>query len=58
MVTNEKPMQEVERRREEDRARWPLGQPPHGGDEVPLFLRDQSDGPKGNPQDEKDEVGE
>jgi len=29
-----------------------------GVHEVPLFLRDKSDGQKGNAQDEKDEMGE
>jgi len=29
-----------------------------GAPPVPLFLRDYSDGQKGNAQDEKDEVGE
>jgi hypothetical protein len=33
-------------------------QPASGIHEVPLFLRGASDGPKGNAQDEKDEVGE
>jgi len=34
------------------------GQLPDEGYEVPLFLRDRSDGQKENAQDEKDEVGE
>lgn len=31
---------------------------PDEGHPVPLFLRDRNDGPKGNAQDEKDEMGE
>jgi hypothetical protein len=31
---------------------------PDEGHPVPLFLRDMSDGLKGNAQDEKDEMGE
>jgi len=58
MGASEKPTQEVERRREENKVRWPLGQPPGGDRDVPLFLRDVNEGPKGNPQDEKDEMGE
>jgi hypothetical protein len=41
----------------EDKTRRPAGRP-SGSREVPLFLRDSSDGSKGNAQDEKDEVGE
>lgn len=34
------------------------GQTPDIGHPVPLFLRDRSDGRKGDAQDEKDETGE
>jgi hypothetical protein len=34
------------------------GRTPDGGQTVPLFLRDRSDGRKGDAQDEKDETGE
>jgi hypothetical protein len=49
----------AERGPDEDEA-GPRGEQeePEGVYEVPLFLRDSSDGPKGNAQDEKDEVGE
>jgi hypothetical protein len=43
-----------ERREAEER----LEQAPDEWYAVPLFLRDSSDGRKGNAQDEKDEMGE
>ena len=58
MSANEQPENEAERGPEEDKARRPGGQLSGSGYEVPLFLRDKSDGRKGNAQDEKDEVGE
>ena len=58
MSASEQPKNEAERGREGDKAQWPVGQLPDGDDEVPLFLRDRSDGRKGNAQDEKDEMGE
>lgn len=58
MGANEQPENEVARGREEDKAPRPGGRLPDGGDEVPLFLRDKSDGRKGNAQDEKDEMAE
>ena len=58
MSESERPRKEAERRPEEDQARRPGGRPPDGVHEVPLFLRDRSDGRKGNAQDEKDETGE
>jgi hypothetical protein len=58
MSASEQTKNEAEREPEEDKAGRPFGQL-HGGDhEVPLFLRDSSDGRKGNAQDEKDETGE
>lgn len=58
MSASEQPEDEARREPEEDRAQRPAGRPPDGGPELPLFLRDRSDGRKGNPQDEKDEAGE
>jgi hypothetical protein len=58
MGASEQPKQDAERGPEEDKARWHGGQAAGGADEVPLFLRDRSDGRKGDAQDEKDEVGE
>jgi hypothetical protein len=58
MSASELPENEAERRPEEEKTRRPDGQLPDGGEEVPLFLRDMSDGRKGNAQDEKDATGE
>lgn len=58
MSAMEEPEQEAQRAPEKERTQRPFGQMPDGGQEVPLFLRDLSDGWKGNPQDEKDEMGE
>jgi len=58
MSASEQPQDEAQREPEEDKARNPVGQPRGGGHELPLFLRDISDGQKGNEQDEKDEMGE
>jgi hypothetical protein len=58
MSASEQPAREAEAGTEEDQARRFGGQPAEGDHEVPLFLRGISDGPKGNAQDEKDEVGE
>ena len=58
MSANEQPKNEAERGPEEGQAGRPVGQVPDSGYEVPLFLKDKSDGRKGNAQDEKDEVGE
>jgi hypothetical protein len=41
-----------------DNAEGHAAQIPDSGHPVPLFLRDMSDGQKGNAQDEKDETGE
>lgn len=58
MSASEQPEQEAQREPEADRSRKHVGQMPADGREVPLFLRDRSDGWKGNEQDEKDEMGE
>jgi hypothetical protein len=42
----------------DDNAERHAGQTPDGGHPIPLFLRDRSDGRKGDAQDEKDETGE
>ena len=52
--TNDESVRESETVNDERRT----GQIPDGGHPVPLFLRDGSDGRKGNAQDEKDETGE
>lgn len=43
---------------EETHAPARAGEAYDGAHEVPLFLRDRSDGAKGDAQDEKDGVGE
>ncbi|MCA1621017.1 MAG: hypothetical protein LC795_17265 [Acidobacteria bacterium] len=58
MGANEPTENEAQREPGEDTARSPVRRPPDGGHELPLFLRNRSDGRKGNEQDEKDEVGE
>ena len=58
MSANEQTKNEAQREPEEDEAGQPVEQPLTGVHEVPLFLRDSSDGRKGNAQDEKDETGE
>jgi hypothetical protein len=58
MSASEQPENDAERGANEDEGVRRLLHPSDGGQEVPLFLRDLSDGQKGNPQDEKDEVGE
>jgi len=57
MSEDERQRDEAERASAEDKTRPVAGRPPRGQEE-PLFLRDKSDGWKGNAQDEKDEVGE
>ena len=57
MSASEQPQDEARKEPEEDKARNPVEQP-RGGHELPLFLRDISDGRKGNAQDEKDEMAE
>jgi len=42
----------------EDEAERPKVKIPDGQNPIPLFLRDGSEGRKGNAQDEKDETGE
>jgi hypothetical protein len=58
MNTSEQPEKDAQRGSEEQKARRPGGRPADGAHEVPLFLRDRSDGRKGDAQDEKDEAGE
>ena len=57
MSANEKPNDETAATTE-DETRQHAGQTPDDAHPVPLFLRDGSDGRKGNAQDEKDEIGE
>ncbi len=58
MSASERPKQEAETGPNEVEGGRRLPQPSDGAHEVPLFLRDRSDGRKGDAQDEKDEVGE
>jgi len=65
MSVSEKPSDESGREQEAGEARRPagnvpdpFGNVPDKEHPVPLFLRDGSDGRKGNAQDEKDGVGE
>lgn len=58
MSAGEKQSAESGRGHEADEALRPAGNVPDEGHPVPLFLRDGSDGRKGDAQDEKDEVGE
>jgi hypothetical protein len=55
---SEKPRDEPGREPEADEPRRPAGNVPDEEHPVPLFLRDRSDGRRGDAQDEKDEVGE
>jgi hypothetical protein len=48
----------TERDAEEAKAQRPAGRKPDDPHPTPLFLRDASDGAKGNAQDEKDEMAE
>jgi hypothetical protein len=58
MSASERPEREAEGVSEGDETPRRDEQPAEGIHEVPLFLRDGSDGRKGNAQDEKDETGE
>ena len=58
MCEDEQRLNESEREAAEDKTRRPDGRTPDHQQEVPLFLRDISDGWKGNAQDEKDGIGE
>lgn len=58
MSASEKPIDESDRESETVKAEGHTPQIPDEGHPVPLFLRDMSDGPKGDAQDEKDEMGE
>jgi hypothetical protein len=57
MSASEQTRKEAESAQDEDEDQRDA-QPADGVHEVPLFLRDGSDGRKGNAQDEKDEMGE
>lgn len=58
MSAIEEPENDAERGPEEVQATQGGVEAHEGAHEVPLFLRGMSDGPKGDAQDEKDEVGE
>jgi hypothetical protein len=58
MSASEQPKDDAEREPNEDNEGRRLRHPSDGAHEVPLFLRNGSDGRKGDGQDEKDEVGE
>ena len=58
MSASERPEEGAENGAGEDEGQRPDAQPAEGIHEVPLFLRDKSDGRQGNAQDEKDEAGE
>ncbi len=58
MSASEKPFDESGIESETVKAEGHTPQIPDDGHSVPLFLRDLSDGQKGNAQDEKDEMGE
>jgi len=58
MSTSEQPEHGAAGEPNEDEGGQRLQHPSDNAREVPLFLRDKSDGQKGNAQDEKDEVGE
>ena len=58
MSAGEKLKSESGREQGADQARRPVGNVPDNEHPVPLFLRDRSDGRKGDAQDEKDGVGE
>ena len=58
MDASKQPKDEEQREPEEDRAGGNFKRMPGGGQELPLFLRDRSDGRKDDAQDEKDGVGE
>ena len=58
MDASEQPKDEELREPEEDKVQSSFGRQPDSGPELPLFLRDKSDGRKGDAQDEKDGIGE
>jgi hypothetical protein len=58
MSANEQPENESEIGRMEDETPQHVGEATGGVEDVPLFLRDRTDGQKGNAQDEKDETEE
>jgi hypothetical protein len=58
MNPSEQPKNEEQSEPEENTVRSNFRRMPDGSHELPLFLRDISDGQKGDPQDEKDGIGE
>jgi hypothetical protein len=58
MSASEQPENGAAEEPNEDEGARRLRHPSDDAREVPLFLRDKSDGRKGDAQDEKDEVGE
>ena len=58
MSESERPRPEPEGGPDQDESGPRSLNPSDGAPEAPLFLRDRSDGDKGDAQDEKDEVGE
>ncbi|MDT7807378.1 MAG: hypothetical protein QOJ70_1191 [Acidobacteriota bacterium] len=58
MGANEMPQHESGSEPEEGKAQPHVEQISDDGHGLPLFLRDNSEGRKGNAQDEKDEMGE
>ena len=58
MSASEEPSERPGREAKANEARPPAGNVPNEKHPVPLFLRDGTDGRKGDAQDEKDEVGE
>ena len=58
MSAIEKTSDQPERESEQDEAKRPAGKIPDSETTTPLFLRDRTEGRKGDAQDEKDEMGE
>lgn len=58
MSASEQPDNESERESEPSKFKQPDETRPAARRPDPLFLRDSSEGHKGNAQDEKDEIGE
>ena len=52
MGASEQPKNEEQREPEADKAQSNFGRLPDSGHDLPLFLRDKSDGRKGDAQDE------
>jgi hypothetical protein len=58
MRANDRPNDEPLRRPEDEQGANQIGNIPDENHSVPLFLRNSSDGRKGDAQDEKDETAE